>query len=278
MLILGGGSPARRGRGSFVTGSSGIADISGANIGRHDFNSASIVGNTITGAGLGTLTTAWPSDVSIVADPLGTGRGNVARVNYAENLVGQGTVDRSFGFATGTSYGLGSTIHNFAEILVPAGSASDAGQQRKLMYLKGGWDPVQENDRYRIVPLLRGNNLYVSAKREHQSGATTVFHDEQAVLATFPFGQWNWLELRTILNSTQAANDGAFTCWMNGVEVLTVTGLNWTDASWGAADDEWEWYEWSIGDQAQDDLSSSGRPQEYRYFNNVAASTARIAV
>jgi hypothetical protein len=261
--------------------SGGILDISSANIARYTFEGATVTSTEISqGGAVGTLTmpTSWAADMSIVTDPLVTGRGDVLRINYGANASGQGTVDRSVGVDTSGSYGLGSTIYVASEFLIPAGSASDATQQRKLMYLKGGWDVIQENDRYRVAPLLRGTNLYVSAKKEHSNGSTTVFYDEQAVIGTVTFGQWFSLEVMATINSTQAATDGALKLWLDGDLVVNLTGLNWTDTSWGTSDASWVWYEWSYGDQAQDDDSSTGRPQEYRYLNNVAASTSRIGI
>jgi hypothetical protein len=265
-----------------VQSAGSILDISSANIARYTFEGATVTSTEISqGGAVGTLTmpTSWAADMAIVSDPVGTGRGDVLRINYGASASGQGTVDRSVSVGQDTDYGLGSTVYWAAEFLIPASANTDATQQRKLMYLKGGWDVIQQNDRYRIAPLLRGTNLYVSAKKEHSDGSTTVFYDEQAVIGTITPGEWFSLQVRAKINSAQSSTDGELQIWLNGTEVLpTLTGLNWTDTSWGTPDSSWTWYEWSYGDQAQDDDSSTGRPQEYRYLNNLAASTARIGL
>jgi hypothetical protein len=210
------------------------------------------------------------SDVTIVSDPTGAGRGKVARVHFSN--VGQPNtydVNRHIGYEKPDGIGLGESIFFRGDLYLPPGINTDPQfAQRKLLYymrhdetFPGFWSVVT----------LFGTNLQVTNGYVPQDKNSTyeVMTPELATLST---GRWYKLETQLTLNSKPSASDGIFRLWLDGVLLYENTNLRWSDPAWAVKPGDQKFQSFRVGQQ----VNSAGRYDEYRYWSNVTFSTKRL--
>jgi hypothetical protein len=222
--------------------------------------------------------------VDVVADPTGAGKGKVARFHYPK--VVSDDVNRSLEYHHSNSYG--QTLYFRGEFYIPVGSPiTDGTYQRKLLY----WLPHVDYTKYGTngsggptfwsLVTMFGDGLFWNGVMVAQNSANNI--DIMARLATITPGQWYTIEKQITPESSIGAKDGVVRIWLNGNLVFTKTNMQWTDPAWigqpvpngngtplQASDVYFQRYE--VGDQ----VNYSGTFDEYRYWDNVTFSTARV--
>lgn len=194
------------------------------------------------------------SRITVVADPTGSGQGNVGRIKY--NPAGGGLdINRGFGYQRDLAYGeemwfLGKLYFDSFETL-----GTDIG---KLLYWQGG---------AYAIPVLRGNGVANTGTLELECGrpSSATFENNLGVLNA---GQWYTLEMYVKMNTLDGNGDGVCSFWLNGNRVF-----HRTDVTFKATGQPMNNY--IVGDQYQ--ITASGVTQ-YRYWSVIKfGNLGRIA-
>jgi hypothetical protein len=219
-----------------------------------------------------------PKPVSIIPDPTGSGRGNVARVVYERDPAGGGSADVNGGMYYRANpagghpggVGFGERIYIAGDFYLPryAGNApADARhEQRKLIYLKFGNPDNRTGDM--VV------NVWGRADRSGMDfsvvSGRNEGRDHAYNLAPVAFDKWHRVEMEILANHRGAA-DGALRVWLNGRLVKERTNVVLFDPS-GSPDSDFI-YEYGIGNQEQWGVNDTMK--DYRLWDNIEFRTAR---
>ena len=226
----------------------------------------------------------WGTDVDIVADPTGSGRGNVARFHYQADI---GDVNRALSFVHPRRWA--EPMYFRGEFNIPVGDIAENEVLRKLVY----WQPHYDYTKYsngglasgRTVVHLTGSDLIVDATFNPLPGSGRRSDDVRtwAVVASgLKENQWYTLEVFQQMESALGRADGILRVWLNGVLVFDKKTMTWSDPLWvgntsggvpfEASDIYFE--NFLVGEQVN---RNDGGFNENRYWDNVAFSTKRIS-
>ncbi|HEV2735378.1 MAG TPA: hypothetical protein VGV85_11110 [Longimicrobiaceae bacterium] len=239
----------------------------------HDFNDGTI-------GSFGQWGGNTPRPVSVIADPTGSGRGKVARVDYVYDPATGGSHDANGGLyyranpagGHASGVGFGERIYVAGDFYLPrypyTAPAQAQYDQRKLIYVKFG-DPGNLSGHVTIKPWGRadksGMDLAITSGSVGAGTLETVYG-----LAPVAFNQWHRLEMEILVNHRGAA-DGIMRVWLNGRLVKERTNVLLFGASPSAASDFI--FEYGIGNQEQ--WTPSDVMKDYRLWDNVQFRTAR---
>jgi hypothetical protein len=243
---------------------------------RHDFDDGTI-------GSFGQWGGHTPKPVSVIADPTGTGRGKVARVDYMFDPASGGSHDSNGGMYYRANpagghpggVGFGERIYLAGDFYLPryphTAPAQAQFEQRKLIYIKFG-DPNNRSGHV-VVNLWgradkSGMDLSLSSGRAESgpSGPSEWAYN----LAPVAFGQWHRVEVEILANHKDTA-DGTIRVWFNGKLVKERTNIVLFSPS-GNPDSDFI-YEYGIGNQEQWGLNDTMK--SYRLWDNIEFRTAR---
>jgi hypothetical protein len=212
-----------------------------------------LASNTFENGLLAPFTNPYGADIDVVNDPTGSGHGKVARFHYVGSAQDR---NRSLMYEKGSGVGLGQTMHFSGEFYLPVGiNASPLFAARKLLYFQP--DAAFGKNFFSVITMY-GTAMSITNGYVSQSGAT-VEEKGPTVPVMFLPGRWYKIETQLTLNTSFTAKDGVYRCWI--------------DPSWTASPTAQKFRYVLFGDQ----VNSSGRYDEYRYWDNVTFSTVRVA-
>lgn len=250
------------------------ADAVPANLASSDFENGS----------LAPFTNPWGTGVEVVADPTGSGRGNVTRFHYQAEI---GDVNRALSFVHPRRWA--EPMHFRGEFNIPVGDIRENEVLRKLVY----WQPHSDYAKYsngglasgRTVVHTTGSDLIVDATFNPLPGSGRTSDDVRTweIVATgLKENQWYTLEVFQQMESALGRADGILRVWLNGALVFEKNTMTWSDPAWvgntsggvpfEASDIYFE--NFLVGEQVN---RNDGGFNEYRYWDNVAFSTKRIS-
>jgi uncharacterized protein YjdB len=221
-----------------------------------------------------------PQPVSVIADPTGSGRGNVAKVVYERDPAGGGSADVNGGMyyranpAGGhpSGVGFGERIYVAADFYLPRypGTAPAQAQyeQRKLVYIKFG-DPNNRSGNVIINAWGRADKSGMDLSLVSGTWASASREDAYGLNA-LDFDRWHRVELEIVVNHRGVA-DGSVRLWHNGRLVKERTGMIVFDPSPAETSDFI--YEYGIGNQEQWGVNDTMK--DYRLWDNIEFRTAR---
>jgi hypothetical protein len=214
---------------------------------------------------LSPFTNPYGDRITVVSDPTGSGRGNVARVTLQPASSGA-SMTRGFSFAKSPVIRYGEEVWYKADFyLVNTGGNYNDNHNRKLF----DWQGVKVR-----MTLNRDNGeLEFSAVDAMATGSEqeTVAQKTGIMLAA---DTWHTIEIRMVTNSADTVRDGVLEVYMNGAGTPTysrTTGLGWITENGGAT----SFSNFLTGFQLTVD---SGDPtyEDVRYFDNVVISSGRV--
>jgi hypothetical protein len=240
----------------------------GSNLVKMDFNTMTASGpTTFTGSPNGkSMWNPWGAQIDVIADPTGSGRGNVARVHYANNPNGGFFDDNKALLVGNDAAGIGTPF------------AIAAGQElwfqgdfyvdndtvlalRKLIY----WGTASNQDPSMVVTLSQNGtptNQQVNLIVNQFTGVGTTDFDPGIVTAK----TWVTLKVRLVNNSAANVADGILQIWFNGVQKYSTTNNVWVDTGHPT----FAWTSFGTGYQMQ---TNSVQNIEDRYWDNVSFAT-----
>ncbi|HEV2150143.1 MAG TPA: Ig-like domain-containing protein [Longimicrobiaceae bacterium] len=239
----------------------------------HDFNDGTI-------GAFGQWGSHITKPVSVIADPTGSGRGSVARVDYVYDPASGGAHDSNGGLyyranpAGGhpSGVGFGERIYLAGDFYLPrypyTAPAQAQNDQRKLIYLKFGDPNARTGD---VVVNLWGRADKSGMDLQLVSGWSGSSTREFAYgIAPVAFDRWHRVEVELTANTRGMAN-GSIRVWFNGQLVKERTNVMLFGASPSEATDFI--YEYGIGNQEQ--WAPTDLMKDYRLWDNIHFRTAR---
>lgn len=264
--------------------------VTGTNLAKLDFNTMTSSGpTTFTGSPKGDTFTAFaPWNLTVIADPTGSGRGNVVNIPYS---VSEGDDNRDLSPTTGISIGLGQEIWFQGDVYIDPAARMDFGGsngvQRKLLY----WGPPNLESGplgFSLVLSSFGPQFFIN-KYPNSGQNNPNFNPEWPYpmyipypFPGFPFltsGAWHTFKVQLRVNSTFAAIDGIVRIWYDGTKFVDQTQVSWTDPTvWaGHSPSEFAFVNFKVGDQI--DNAFSGVPaSEFRLWDNLSFATTEDAL
>jgi hypothetical protein len=243
---------------------------------RHDFNDRTI-------GEFGQWGGYTPKPVSVIADPTGSGRGNVARVVYERDPAGGGSRDVNGGMYAHPNppgghpegVGFGDRVYFQGDFYIPSYPAGNTPSrlsqvQRKLTYLKFGSPAARSGG---LFPVLwgrtDGSGMDLSLVTENNVTAVPTNVDG---LAFVRWNTWYRMGLEMIVNH-QVVADGTIRLWLN--DALIYEGKNLEIFVAGSNGASAFIYEWGIGNQEQWAENEPVPMKNYRLWDNIEFRTAR---
>jgi hypothetical protein len=250
---------------------------------------ANLAYSDFTDGTLGPYTDSQPpvpgTEVDVVDDPTGSGRGKVARLHYHHFSSPDRNIALEYDHAIAPPT---RTVYFAGEFYLDTATLSDFG--RKLLY----WQNYTNYTKYGTnsdgganfssVTGLVGSDLFIDNFHTDHTGAG--FHDQHAIASGILPRTWYRLEKKITQESSPGASDGVCQIWLDGVQIYLSTTTNWTDAAqvglpllngngtpFDAADAHFQGL--LVGEQVNDNNNSAY--DEYRYWDKVGfSSLARI--
>ena len=215
----------------------------------------------------GSLTNETSSN-SVIADPTGSGRGNVYRAVYrgmnGATMDTRADLNKFISYNPKSGLSHGSTVFFRGDVYFPANTPNftNGNVLRKLTYWRTDRPSNQQVD---FVLNMWGNQLGVSVARPgHEDHRNNIF--------AFNAGQWYRLEIQATMNSRPGSSDGIVRIWVNGAQVYEKLDESFTQAS-DPASTRWSWL--TVGHQREGAFDQRGNPienaiTEERYWDDVS--------
>jgi len=255
---------------------------SGTNLFKLDFNTMTASGPTnFTGSPNGqTANDPWAAGIDIVADPFGTGRGNVGRIHFVTNPAG-GVYDSNFALfpsSPSINIGLGSEIWFSGEFALDAlADMTDSSTQVLRKLFRFGWGGGSGVFPYALEfeAVLHGAS---SLGIQQETGSLASSHEDLISITALTAGVWHTVKAQLKINSSFTATDGIARFWLDGNLLYEDTARRWSDPAWVGVENpaNYVWNSWGVGYQAQRNVG--GGVDEYRYWNNLSWATAEAAL
>ncbi|HEX8904835.1 MAG TPA: Ig-like domain-containing protein, partial [Longimicrobiaceae bacterium] len=225
------------------------------------------------------------TDLSLIDDPTGAGKGKVARFHYAGT-----SQDRNRAVEYQHAVRWGETIFFRGQFYLPPGSAGmdDGFYQRKLIY----YYPHVDYNKYgggrggpwfwSLITMFGAGLRWYGGYLPQTDPLVEVMTPPLAQIVT---GHWYSLEQQLTMNTTPSARDGIVRIWLDGQLIYEKTDMRWTDPAWdgqvfsyNGVGSVLDWNDvyfqrFQTGEQVN---YMNGSFDEYRYWDNVAFSTRRI--
>lgn len=247
----------------------------GTNIAKSDFSS---------GAFAPQFYNPWSDRIDVVDDPTGGGHGKVLRIHYINDPSG-GYVDdnRAVGINPLGSFtrGLGETVWFQGDFYIPPTAVMDANLptvvQRKLVYWEWSNDSWGFQHPFAMVVLCQGPQFAISDVPQQSFTDPNTGHIDYIPIETarLTSGVWHRLKIQMQINSSFAATDGILRIWYDGILLFDHTDMRWTDPSWTEDPTTYQWVQWNIGQQVN---NQTIQVDEFRYWDNLSFATAEGAL
>lgn len=236
----------------------------GINLAKWDFNDGT----------LGPFNDQGANEVTVIADPTGSGRGMVAKYPYA---------------AVTSGVPQDSNLALFPTSAFTIGNAGSGATNGDTLWFQGDYYIDSQNDYLRKLVYFKSLSLQNAGHNSqtvhgHQPGSGVAgsqfiystwiddFADNTSFLATKPFLQaWTTIKVHLKVNSAPGVADGIVQAWWNGSLEYSVTNAAWGGAGYPST---WVWDWFAIGEQCQASVSFS----ENRYWDNLSFATSESAL
>jgi hypothetical protein len=205
-------------------------------------------------------------NIDFVADPTGELTGTVARMRF-QSGAGDGVVARDVKvkYTHATGYGLGTTFYFRGHVVVPTPAADMLNGQRKLFYIQTQSNGADAFFFLKAEPAISGGQTLKLEFPKYPTG------NMAPSAGSIQFNTKHSIEVQITVNSSISLADGIVRVWVDGAMTYEKT-----DAYPMRTLTKGNFKVFCFGDQCQASLSADIAFDEYRYWDNLAISTARI--
>lgn len=228
---------------------------------------------------VGTLAVQPAGTVSVVSDPLASGRGKVAEMSFrSDSVTPHPRAAVALALPPG-KLGLGSTFYFSGDVLIPAETFNlrNPSVRRTLLSFRAPLDvsPHDSTDSFVMLEHTGGCELRVEWSHEGW------WRGSECRLAPFEAGRWHRVAMRVSMNSRSDVADGTLELWVDGKSVFKETKVSLTNP---ARSGKPSWQTLLVGAmrfkaevRGGFDLSEGDAIREVRYWDNVSFRTDRPA-
>lgn len=223
------------------------------------FASSDFSGGTIS-----PFTNAWGDRITVISDPTGSGRGNMAQITYAPTS--GGSMERGLVYTHAPDLTYGDEMWLKFDFRQVAGSGNyNANHNRKIVDWQGFHVRLTLNRRDLVLRLSLVDAMDTGTETETFAGSTGITLNDDT---------WYTIEVRAVMNSADGVRDGLVEVYINGAltpNYVKNTGVGWITANGGQS----YFRTLMTGYQLTID-GGDGTYTDTRYFDNVFYSSGRL--
>jgi hypothetical protein len=201
-------------------------------------------------------------NVIVTDDPTPRASGKVVSIHYT----GSSSVERKISWGLGAAGSFGNSVWIRAKVFIPTNATPSA--MRKLIYVNGGANITLLDHPWMVVKQhgvnATGQGLL---KLEGSKKVNAASNTYIATIGALDWDTWYSLEMEFLMNSAYDVTDGEFRAWLDGSLLKNEGGWAWKKSN--VIDNHFV-RRVEFGTQWQ----ATGTVDEYRYFDDVAISTA----